>query len=244
MKYDLIIFDVGRTLYDKRTMQVAPASIVADIVSLRKGGIKVGVCSMRTQKHCQAVVGTPLDFYICLNGSYVVCDNTLVYDSPINNAISVKDMLTYGSGTAYYSSQEARRKGEENGFLVEEYGIANKPYSIIMFNIEPNSLTIYDKYHYEYWENTKTIALQNKEDSRVLAINKVLDYYKLGSKILYFGDGPNDIEVFKNFHDCVCMGDCYPELEKYALFKTLSCQEHGVSMALRKIGLLSHNPRS
>ena len=48
-------------------------------------------------------------------------------------------------------------------------------------------------------------------------------------EILFFGDGPNDLEIFKMLSNCVAVGNCLPELIKYALNKTKSCFMNGVT---------------
>ena len=46
--------------------------------------------------------------------------------------------------------------------------------------------------------------------------------------ILYFGDGPNDLEIFKMLSNCVAVFNCLPALTKYALNKTKYCFMDGV----------------
>ena len=47
-------------------------------------------------------------------------------------------------------------------------------------------------------------------------------------EILYFVDVPNDLEIFKMLSNCVAVGNCLPELIKYALNKTKFCFREGV----------------
>lgn len=48
-------------------------------------------------------------------------------------------------------------------------------------------------------------------------------------EILYFRDGPNYLEIFKMLSNCVAVGNCLPELIKYALNKNKSCFMDGVT---------------
>ena len=82
MKHELIIFDIGKTLYDKNLSPRASDCVLKDIETLRKKGIKVGVCTMRTIQHCKKVVPVELDFFISLNGSYVVCEGEVIVNKP------------------------------------------------------------------------------------------------------------------------------------------------------------------
>lgn len=240
MKYKIIIFDIGKTLLDKNVAPNISPQVLSDINALKKQGIKVGVCTMRTFKHCLEIIPIELDFYICLNGSYIICDGKLTFESPLEHFPASLDYLSYGAEYAYCSSEKAWKKALQNGFLVDKYGDVSPVYNCVLFDfdIPKEQVADYTYYNIEYWEGTQTLSLQNADASKNLGIRRVLDYYGLEEPILYFGDGPNDLAIFKQYHDCICMGDCYPELCKYALFQTKSCKNDGVSYALRKIGIL------
>lgn len=238
-KYKIIILDVGKTMFDKTLSDTVSDVLLADIIKLRQLGIKVGVCTMRTIQHCKTIIPVKLDFYISLNGSYIVCnDDIVIHDDPMQFIYNSLNFLTYGKDKTFFSSEHAKKKAIENGFLFDDLGIATPTYNTVIFDVKAVDLCKYSNWHYEYWANTKTLALQNKTSSRVQGISKVLNYYKHLEPILYFGDGPNDLEVFKHYKDCVCMGNCYPALEKYAILKTDTCANNGVSIALRKLNVL------
>ncbi len=238
MKYKIIIFDIGKTLLDKQVSPKISEQTLADIKDLQNKGIKVGVCTMRTLKHCREIIPFELDFYICLNGSHVTCDGETVFESPMANDFKADNYLSYGAEYAFYSTDTAKDKALQNGFLIDKKGCAEPIYNFVLFDIGKERLPEFSQYNTEYWENTQTLALQTPDASKTLGIKRVLDYYGLAEPILYFGDGPNDLPIFKEFHDCVCMGDCYPELKKYALFQTKVCKDDGVSFALRKMHII------
>ena len=238
MKYKIIIFDIGKTLLDKQNSPNISEQALADIKALQSKGIKVGVCTMRTAKHCREIIPFELDFYICLNGSHVTCDGKTIFESPMTNNFQTQDYLSYGAEYAFYSSNTAKDEALQNGFLIDRQGCAKPIYNFVLFNIAKERLPDYSQYNAEYWESTKTLVLQNTDASKTLGIKKVLDHYGLAEPILYFGDGPNDLPIFKEFRDCICMGDCYPELKKYALFQTKACKNEGVPFALRDLKII------
>lgn len=63
MKYKIIIFDIGKTLLDKQVSPKISERTLADMKALQDKGIKVGVCTMRTIKHCREIIPFELDFY-------------------------------------------------------------------------------------------------------------------------------------------------------------------------------------
>lgn len=238
MKYELIIFDIGKTLYDKNFSVRASDCVLHDLDALRKKGIKVGVCTMRTIQHCKKVVPVELDFYISLNGSYIICEGEVIVDKPTIIPSGHIDFLSYGKDFTCYSTEKAKILADENGFLADRKGVASPAYNAVLFDIPADKLSNYNNYTTEYWANTKALSLQDKNASRVIGIQKVLGFYNTRLPLLYLGDGPNDLEIFQSYHDCICMGDCYPKLKQYALFQTKTCRDEGVSFALRKLGLL------
>ena len=239
LKYKIIIFDVGKTLFDKSVSNNVSDLLLSDIAQLRQSGIKVGVCTMRTIQHCKTIIPVDLDFYISLNGSYIVCDDgVVIHDDPLLIAKFPLDSLTYGKEKTFYSSERAKKKAIQNSFLCDDLGIADPTYNAVLFDVNETDLHKYADWHYEYWSDTYTLALQSKNSSRAQGVSKILNYYGYAEPLLYFGDGPNDLEIFKNNRDCVCMGNCFPPLEKYAILKTDTCANNGVSMALRKLKVL------
>lgn len=238
MKYDLIIFDIGKTLYDKNFLARASDCVLHDIEALRKKGIKVGVCTMRTIQHCKKIVPVELDFYISLNGSYIICEGEIIVDKPMVIPLGHIDFLSYGKDFTCYSTENAKMLAEVNGFLADRKGVVLPAYNVVLFDIPADKLSSYNNYTTEYWANTKALSLQDKNTSRVIGIQEVLRFYNTKLPLLYFGDGPNDLEIFQAYHDCICMGDCYQKLKRYALFQTKSCKDEGVPFALRKLGLL------
>lgn len=238
MKYELIIFDIGKTLYDKNFSMRASDCVLHDIEALRKKGIKVGVCTMRTIQHCRDVVPVELDFFISLNGSYIICEGEVIVDKPTMIPSGHIDFLSYGKDFTCYSTEKAKILADVNGFLADSRGVASPAYNVVLFDIAADKLSSYDNYTTEYWANTAALSLQNKKASRVIGIQEVLRFYNAKSPLLYFGDGPNDLGIFQLYHDCICMGNCYPKLKQYALFQTKSCKDEGVPFALRKLGLL------
>lgn len=148
------------------------------------------------------------------------------------------DFLSYGKDFTCYSTEKAKILADVNGFLADRKGVASPAYNAVLFDIPADKLSSYDNYTTEYWANTATLSLQDKNTSRVIGIQEVLRFYNTKLPLLYFGDGPNDSEIFQSYHDCICMGDGYSKLKQYALFQTKTCRNEGVSFALRKLGLL------
>lgn len=230
-KIKVFIFDIGKTIFDKQSQIKCSKNTIEALNLLKEKGYKVGVCTMRTFDHIRDIIDFDFDFYILNNGSFVICKNKVLIDAPLNIDITKKDYLTYTPYKTFYSSNEAKEKAQENGFIAENKGAASKFYNLILFDIGKEELERlkmnFDAY---YWKITKTVSLQNKGCSRVNAIQVLIDYlgFKL-EQVAYFGDGPNDLEVFKFVPCSIAMGDCFPGLLEYSSYQIDTCKNDGVA---------------
>jgi HAD hydrolase, family IIB len=227
----VFIFDIGKTLFDKNVQDKCSIKTIEALKILKSKGYKVGVCTMRTFDHIRDIIDFDFDFYILNNGSYVTCDMKSLIDEPLNVEITDKNYLLYTPYETYFSNDEAKTRAEENGFIAEIKGTTSVFYNLILFDIEKDRLNeLVSKFDCYYWEKTKTVSIQKKGCSRVDAIKKLATYLNISiSEILYFGDGPNDLEVIKALPYSIAMGDCFPELLKYATLQIDSCKNDGVA---------------
>lgn len=227
----VFIFDIGKTLFDKQVHTKCSQSTIAALNLLRQKGYKVGVCTMRTFNHIRDIIDFTFDFYILNNGSFVMCENNILLDEPMNVEITKRDYLTYTPYETFFSSKNAKEKALYNGFIAEKEGQASTFYNLIIFDVETNELEKFKtNFDFYYWANTKTVSLQKKGCSRINAIKRLACYLGLKlNQVIYFGDGPNDLEVFKMLPFSIAMGDCFPELLKYATYQIDTCKNNGVA---------------
>lgn len=230
-KIKVFIFDIGKTLFDKQCQIRCSKGTIEALNLLKRNGYKVGACTMRTLNHIKDIIDFDFDFYILNNGSFVIYKDKVLINEPLDIDINKKDFLTYTPYETFYSSDKAKEKAKDNGFIAENKRIATKFYNLILFDVEKVELerlkTDFDVY---YWASTKTASLQKKGCSRVNAIKDLIEYlgFQL-DQVIYFGDGPNDLDVFKYVPCSIAMGDCFPELLNYAAYQIDTCKNDGVA---------------
>ena len=242
-KIKLVVFDVGKTLFDKSSQkEVAPETICA-LNSLRKQGIKIGVCTMRTFNHIEEILPLKFDFFILNNGAYVMCDGKTILDERIDISVKDKDFLTCDSHEALYSTELAYKLAQKYGFISDRMGVLEKPNNIVIRTDSTWRKLCLSLWYKTYsWKDTKIVSLQKKGTSRIKGIRLILNRYGIKeNEFLYFGDGPNDLDVFKKFKYTIAMGNCYPKFLKYAYSQTKECKDNGVSQFLKNNLLLNLN---
>ncbi len=227
----VFIFDVGKTLFDKDCQTKCSEKTIKALNLLKRKGYEVGVCTMRTISHIKDIIDFDFDFFVLNNGSYLVYKNKVLIDEPLDIKISNKDFLTYTPFETFYSTNEAKDKANQNGFIADKKGKASKFYNLILFDADENEISKF-KHHYSCYirRKTKTISIQKAGCSRINAINELTKALSVSTEqLIYFGDGPNDLEVFRYLQNSIAMGNCYPELLKYALYQIDTCKNDGVA---------------
>ena len=231
-KIKIFIFDIGKTLFDKSKQKRCSDEIIKALTYLKANNYKIGVCTMRTVNYIKEIIPIDFDFYILNNGAYVEVEKNIIVNIPLSEfKIFDRDYLTYNPFLSMYSTFEAKTNADYNGFIVDAIGIIKNPYNVILFDKTYKDIdALKNKYNVYYWENTKTLSIQNKNTSRILGCKAVLNFYKFKKdECLYFGDGPNDLEVFKELPYGIAMNDCFPLLLKYSYLQIGTCNDNAVA---------------
>ena len=188
---------------------------------------------MRTFGHIQKAVPFTFDFYILNNGAFVEAEGKPILNMALQGTLLTgeNDFLTYDAWRAKYSTLKAKSEAEENGFIADEEGIIENPRNVVLFGKDRSAFeklkTLYTAY---YWPSAKIVSMQNPETSRFFGCKAVLDYYGfLPDECLYFGDGPNDMEVFEELSCGIAVGDCFPPLMSNCLLHIPGCGEEGLA---------------
>lgn len=236
MDKKIYVFDVGNTLIVKSDKTISQATCDA-LKSLRQSGNIVGIASMRNKEQLMCIKPmTTFDFFIGLNGSYVESNGNVVIESPLSS----KDMESiYG----YVSENRMKCVLHTKTNLISADDWHNeKVFVVELFNVEQQveRLTNFlgNRFTYHIWERGKTCDIYSKTVSKSIALQKICIRYGMnGQNCIAFGDGFNDIELFKFCGKSVAMATAPDELKKVATYITKSAKDDGVVWALNNYKL-------
>ena len=257
-KIKAVFFDIDDTLRIKDTGYM-PQSITKVFKSLKKKGILTGIASGR------AIYGVvpeirdlEPDYFVTINGTYVVDrKGEEVANLPLDKTI-IESFVTWCQeiGIDYgFAGKEkpvvSARKELIDHAMIPVYGL---------LDVEPDFHLNNDVYHmWTFAENNSELVLPDELAQQVrlvpwhmhsldtvkLGISKAsgLDYVleKEGLKpenVLFFGDGPNDMEMFDHVGLKIAMGNAVPELKEKADYVTDKVEEDGILHALEELGLV------
>jgi hypothetical protein len=85
MNRKLIFLDIDGTLIQPGSME-APTSAVEAIHAAQANGHKVFLCTGRNYNMTKGLLHYGFDGYVCSAGGYVVCDDTVIFDCPMEPA--------------------------------------------------------------------------------------------------------------------------------------------------------------
>jgi HAD superfamily hydrolase (TIGR01484 family) len=233
-KHKVFVFDVGNTLIAKPSNCMV-AELVNDVSALKNAGNVIGIATMRNLAMLNELIAqVNFDFIIPLNGAYVECENQILLDSPIESKdlIQIIDTLnSYNVNYNLYKKSNITNSAEQLDFV---YGIELKNCS----NFIDSLISQFPIFTFHIWEKGKTCDIQSLNVSKSMAIKKVCEHFEIPlQNSIAFGDGFNDIDLFKLCGVSVAMETAPNELKQIATFITKSVTDNGVSWALKHFPL-------
>ncbi|ATA90462.1 HAD family hydrolase [Capnocytophaga stomatis] len=230
----IFVFDVGNTLIEKPNNHMN-FELIQDLFTLQKQGNLIGLATMRNLTMLEKLISQlRFDFIIALNGAYVICKNNILIDSPIDDFELIQFLNILKSKEIQY---ELYKKYNITNSIEEEgcvYGIKIKNCSDHIDFLREN----FHSFIFYSWEDGKICDVHSTNTSKSKAMELVCNYYNISlQNSIVFGDGFNDIDLFKLCNISVAMETAPDELKQVASFVTKSVSNNGVSWALKHLQL-------
>ena len=232
--HKIFVFDVGNTLIAKPSNRMVSV-LVNDLSAIKNAGNIIGIATMRNLAMLNELIAqVNFDFIIALNGAYVECENKILRDSPIDitELIQITNTLNhYNANYNLYAKLSIVNLTEQRDIV---YGIELKNCS----NYIDSLRTQFPNFTFHIWEKGKTCDIHSINVSKSIAMKQVCEHFGIPlQNSIAFGDGFNDIELFKLCGVSVAMETAPIELKQIATFITKSVTDRGVSWALKHFPL-------
>ena len=257
-KIKIVFFDIDDTLRVKDTGYM-PESIKAVFKGLKAKGILTGIASGRALYGVVPEIrALEPDYFVTINGSYVINKKEdEIFNNPIPKEIAKQYVawckevgIDYGFAGKDKPVVSARTKLIDDA-MVPVYGLCD---------VEPDFHLANDVYHmWSFAENDAELQLPkdlaeqvrlvpwhiHSSDvvkngvSKASGVAHVLDEEGLKPEnVLFFGNGPNDMEMFDFVGLKIAMGNSVPEIKEKADYVTDTVEEDGIFNALEKLGMV------
>lgn len=256
----LIIFDIDETLYINSEKQI-PESTLAAIDKLKKAGHTLGIATGRAPFEIfDTIKALPFDFFVMANGQLVTQQGKTIYENPLDIE-TIKDIVNFADKSNIYLGFNSATRSTVTGmnemmkYAFDHHYEVSLEVDATIFNFEP----IYQMWFFS--NDHETFAEKFKEKARIIpwldagadiipmhsskaaGVRSLVEANtgQLPEKIVFFGDGANDIELVEMADIGVAMGNAVDVLKEKADFITKRIEDDGIYYACEQLGLFGGN---
>lgn len=253
----IVFFDIDGTLLDHN--KNLPSSTEEAIKKLKKNGVFVAIATGRAPFMFEKLrERLEIDSFVSFNGQYVVFDNEVIYNHPID-PVALKNFLQdtkkNNHPLVFMTEKTMKATVHHHTFIEEGLGSLKFPHpekdSSFYVNRNIYQLLLFCKEHQEqiYTEeypelrfirwHPYSVDVFPAGGSKAEGIKKMINRTGFELKDAYaFGDGLNDIEMLQTVGTGIAMGNGTQEAKRQAKFITSDVADNGIWKGLKKVNLI------
>ncbi len=257
-KIKAVFFDIDDTLRHKAKGKI-PDSVTRVFTALKAKGIKTGIATGRAPYGVvPEILALAPDYFVTINGTYVYDQKgQSLVDEPLPRPL-VEAYVAWCQdiGIAYGFAGKEVAAVSENSELIDDALAPVYPdyivdpdfyqtqavYHMWTFETVGDSLTLPEdlsqKLRFVRWHphSSDVVATGFSKASGLAHLLEAI--HLTPNQVLFFGDGPNDMEMFDYVGLKVAMGNAVPEIKEKADFVTKEVLEDGILYALEELGMV------
>jgi Cof subfamily protein (haloacid dehalogenase superfamily) len=254
-----VFFDIDGTLLSHKTNSV-PDSAVRALDALREKGILTFIATGRhlpEMRKLHALDGLHFDGAVSLNGQYCCNDAGVIYHCPIDSR-DIATLLDYLRENPYpcilveedqmYINFHNARVEKVQAMIHSEMppigdlnrGYDHPIYQVILYmnDQERTALPPMPGIKFTSWNMGGADGIP-ANGGKSTGIAKVLEHYGIEkSETMAFGDGENDVDMFRAVGTAIAMGNACRSAKEAAHYITDKVDEDGIWNALKHFGVL------
>ena len=252
-----VFFDIDGTLAIRRDV---PESAADAVRTLRSSGNPVFICTGRNASYVRRHFSAYADGFICANGRYAFMGREVLYDHPVERDLlerAMKETLSLSCGIIFFGNTHAYYAGGPDGYERFCEAHAGEPVEYLHSLSETEPIYTFDVFFHTEEElhaieaRLEDICLFNPHlpwptaDVTVFGYDKgtalraVIERLGIAKDHAYaFGDGRNDLCMFREAGHTVAMGNGAAELKEAAEFVTTDIHDDGVKNGLQHFNLI------
>lgn len=253
----IVFFDIDGTLLDHE--KKLPASTKKAIHLLKEKGVFVAIATGRAPFMFEGLrEELEIDSFVSFNGQFVVFENNVIYENPLNE--SELDKLTRHAKSnndplIYMNEKTMKASVKHHPFIETSLGSLNfahpeedgrfyvnrKIYQTLLFcesHNEHKYNEAFPDFDFVRWHQF-SVDILPMGGSKAEGIKKMIERIGFELKDVYaFGDGLNDLEMLKEVGTGVAMGNAVPEAKEQADYITSDVSEDGIWNGLKELELI------
>lgn len=254
MSKKIVFFDIDGTLLNEKK-QLCKTTIHA-LNELKKRGVYVALATGRPPfmfKQLRKMLN--IDTYVSYTGSYVVCENELIYENTMDiNKVTelhedaiLKNIPIVLMGKSFMqvtvdNHPDVIKVMERLQFDYPTLNVVvpNEPvYQVLLFKrISKSYAKLFPQFQFIQWSKIASDVLP-ATSSKSVGMKQIVQKLNINIENTYaFGDGMNDLDLMSTVGTSVAMGNAVDEVKEAADFVTTRVDESGIAKGLNMLGLL------
>ncbi len=254
-----VFFDIDGTLLSHET-NLVPASAVRALEKLREKGILTFAATGRhieVLQQLEALKEVQLDGAITLNGQYCTDFSQILYHCPIDPA-DIRTLLAFlqehpypcifvEEGGMYINFHNARVEAVQAAIHSPlpkigdlNRGLSHPVYQVCLYmnDAELSTLPRLPHVRLTRW-NSGGVDMIPANGGKSTGIENVLAHYGISKgDTIAFGDGENDVDMFRAVGTAIAMGNACAQAKEATQIVTESVDKDGIWNALVRLGVL------
>jgi len=258
MEKCLIIFDIDETLYLNSEKRIPESTLMA-LDKLKEAGHTLGIATGRAPFEIfDGIKALPFDFFVMANGQLVTYQGTTIYENPIA-VETIEEIVAFAEEKNVYLGFNAATRSAVTGMSERMEDAFAHYYEVVpeidatIFKSEPIfQIWFFSDEHDAFAEQFRGKArlipwLSNGADivplecSKATGMRALVEAFhgRLPQKMVFFGDGTNDIELVEMADIGVAMGNAVEALKEKADFIAKRIEDDGIYEACQQLGLFN-----
>lgn len=253
----IVFFDIDGTLLDHD--KNLPQSTKKALNQLKENGVFVAIATGRAPFMFESLrKELDIDSYVSFNGQYVVFENKVIYQNPLDKNEIHRLYLNgkeLGHPLLFMNEHTMKSSVDHHKFIEESMGSlkfthpdkdeafyqSNPIYQSLLFCEESEEhlyTSDYSSFHFIRW-HPYSVDVLPAGGSKAEGIKKMIDNLGFHIDDVYaFGDGLNDIEMLRAVGTGVAMGNAVEEAKSQANLVTRDVTEEGIWYGLKELQLI------
>ncbi|WP_281677921.1 HAD-IIB family hydrolase [Eggerthia catenaformis] len=256
MNRKYIFFDIDGTLTDLKTGELVP-SAVETIEKLKEAGHFVSIATGRAYYKTKKIAQMAhIDHVVANGGACLVYHNKVIKNSPLDKEKAIQllkeaDLLGLGILISPNDSIDVIMKDER---FIKQVGFRQEPTRYFyQKDLDFEDISDIYKIYIAYTERIENLTLKDilghihfvdkyltyQHDAKDQGIKEMIGLAQgKDEDVFVFGDGENDLVMFKDEWTKIAMSNGYPELLNKADYITDTPVQNGIQKACLKYGLI------
>ena len=257
MTQKIIFLDVDGTLVDHNTKKISDKTHTV-LKKLQDNGHLIVVATGRPLSAVPKLDDIEFDAYLTFTGSYCCTKDEVIFKNPIpqkdilqlkKNVLDLPTAMSIATLDVIRANKHHDDLYEYLGFASIDYIIEDNFKALLEDDVYQAMIPVTKDNHHKLLKDTTDIKLTGwwpkaidvvpKTGGKAIGVKKILNHFKMDEKdAIAFGDGNNDIDMFKAVGHSVAMGNASQDLKNVADAITKSVEYDGIYHYCKEIGLI------